>query len=125
MEKLFIDHTEDTPQVILDIENKNFSITGRSLPENAVAFYIPIIDWLKQLNKEVIPSFVFNIKLDYFNTASAKQITKLLLTLQNLSQTMDIVINWHYLEEDTDIMSSGMRFSKLINANIKLIPYQE
>lgn len=125
MERYFVDHTEDTPQVNLDLDNMIFSISGKSLPENAVAFYLPILDWFKQLNSDIITSFTFDIKLDYFNTASAKQITKLLLILQNCSKTISIVINWHYLLEDTDIMASGARFSKLIDANIKLIPYED
>ncbi len=48
MEKLIIGHTEDTPNVRFEPETGVFCIEGRSLPENAVAFYNPILDWLKQ-----------------------------------------------------------------------------
>ncbi len=125
MEKLFFDHTEDSPKVLLDADNKLFSIEGRSLPENAVEFYIPLLNWLKEYGQMPGASIIFNFKLEYFNTASAKQITKLLILLQQLSETIKVKINWHYYREDSDIMASGMRFAKLIKANIELIPYED
>ena len=121
MEKLFIDHTEDTPRVELNQEENIYEISGKSLPENAVAFYLPIITWLKEYNKNHSEAIIFDIRLDYFNTASAKQITKLLLVLQDLSENIDIKVRWFYLEEDTDILSSGLRFSRLIKVKIELI----
>ena len=125
MEKIDLERTEDTPKVLLDAENRLFEIEGRSLPENAVEFYMPIINWLKEYSELQNNNIVFNFKLEYFNTASAKQITKLLIVLQQLSENMDIKINWHYYRDDADIMSSGMRFAKLIKANIDLVPYDD
>ena len=125
MENLILSQTEDTPEVVFDIENNIFRISGRSLPENAVAFYIPLIDWLKEFGQSTISSMIFHFKLDYFNTASAKQITKLLLELQRIAETKNIDIKWHYYIEDHDIKSSGSRFAKLIKANIELIPFED
>ncbi len=125
MEKLILDKTEDTPQVIFDIESDKFSIEGRSLPENAVAFYIPLIDWLDEFGNTLVNDIVFDFKLDYFNTASAKQITKVMLKLQALSEKKNIKVNWHYFIDDIDIKSSGARFAKLIKVNIELVSYTD
>jgi hypothetical protein len=125
MEKLYFDHTEDTPKVLLDADNKVFSIEGRSLPENAVEFYLPILNWLNDYSKIPNASIIFKFKLEYFNTASAKQITKLLILLQQISEKIAVKIDWHYYREDADIMASGIRFAKLINAKIELIPYDD
>lgn len=125
MENLNLQHTEDTPEVILNSSDGICIIQGRSLPENAVAFYLPIIDWLNNYNDKVSKAINFDFKLDYFNTASAKQITKVMLTLQKIAQTNVVKIRWHYLTEDADIKSSGMRFAKLINADIELVAYDE
>jgi hypothetical protein len=124
MEKLFIDHTEDTPKIHFDVQDGIYLIEGRSLPENAVAFYLPIIDWLKNYELTQNKDFTFDFKLDYFNTASAKQITKVLIQLQQMAEKMNLKVNWHYYKEDADIMASGMRFAKLIKANIELIPFE-
>jgi len=125
MENLILRKTEDTPEVIFDIENGIYKISGRSLPENAVAFYIPILDWLTNFSNLSVDNVVFNFKLEYFNTASAKQITKLLLAIQTLAETKNVSVKWYYFIEDHDIKSSGARFAKLIKANIELISYDD
>jgi hypothetical protein len=125
MENLVLNETEDTPSVILDIDNKEYVIEGRSLPEDAMSFYLPIINWLKEFKKTDVDNMVFNFKLDYFNTASAKQVSKLMLTLQDLSEKKDVKIKWHFFIEDTDIRSSGARFMKLISTDIELVPYYD
>ncbi|HAM99484.1 MAG TPA: nuclear pore complex subunit [Marinilabiliales bacterium] len=124
MEKFIIDHTEDTPKVVLDAESGLFSIEGRSLPENAVAFYQPIFNWLTSYEENSKNPIAFHFKLEYFNTASSKQITKLLLILQQMAQKITVSIKWYYYKEDADIKASGSRFAKLIKADIDLIPYE-
>jgi hypothetical protein len=124
MERYFKVETDDTPRVELDKTAGVLTISGRSLPENAVAFYTPIFEWVKDYITEPNQITIFNFKFDYFNTASAKQITKLLLYLQNLAENHQVVIRWHYFKEDYDIQSSGARFAKLINAPIELIAYE-
>jgi hypothetical protein len=125
MNKLILNPTEDTPKIVLDTDNNEYLIEGRSLPENAVSFYTPIFEWLKNFRDSQINNLTLNIKLDYFNTASAKQITKILMILQGLSEEKNIKINWYYYIEDTDIKSSGARFAKLIDVDIELIPYED
>lgn len=125
MENILLDPTEDTPKVIFDFDSNQYSITGRSLPENAVAFYLPLIEWLRKFNSSEKTEIEFNFKLEYFNTASAKQITKVLLALQAISLNKKVLVNWYYFVDDTDIKSSGERFAKLIKADIKLIAYED
>lgn len=125
MENIYLEHTEDTPRVEFIQEKNVYKISGKSLPENAVAFYLPLIDWLKKYGVEHNEPLTLDIRLDYFNTASAKQITKLLLILQDLSEKLDINVRWFYLKEDTDILSSGLRFSRLIKVKMELIGYDE
>ena len=64
---------------------------------------------------------VFTFKLDYFNTSSAKQITKILLLLEKIAKKGEVQINWNYQKEDIDMKSSGNRFSKLLELNFELI----
>jgi len=122
-EKLIIDSTEDTPKVIFDAENKIFQISERSLPENAIGFYDSLLNWLTQYSKNPIELTIFDFKLEYFNTASAKQIAKILLILENIGKKKNVVINWYFKKEDADMLSSGTRFSKLINLNFNFAGY--
>jgi len=121
MEALYINNTEETPEVILDSAKKIFSLSHRSLPENAIGFYAPIFEWVEKfsLNPDADDiEFVFN--LEYFNTASAKQIAKVLLMLEKLSEKIDVQIIWKYRKDDVDMMSSGLRFSKLLNMEFEI-----
>ncbi|NOZ45296.1 MAG: DUF1987 domain-containing protein [Chlorobi bacterium] len=121
MDALIIDSTEDTPQVILDPKENNFILSERSLPENAIEFYKPIFEWLNKYKNDPNKLTTFNFKLDYFNTASAKQITKILLFLENLAINHEVKVLWSYQKDDLDMKSSGTRFAKLIKVKIDLV----
>lgn len=122
-EILLIESTEDTPKVIFDVEKKLFEISARSLPENAIGFYEIVLKWLNDYSNAPLDLTVFDFKLEYFNTASAKQLAKILLILESLTKKSKVVINWHYKKEDADMLASGTRFSKLIDLNFNLIEY--
>ena len=123
LEKLIIESKEDTPKVILDPASKIFEISARSLPENAIGFYDPVLIWLNNYTLSPIDLTVFDFKLEYFNTSSAKQLAKILLVLESMAKKNKVVINWYYKKEDADMLASGTRFSKLIDLNFNLIEY--
>ena len=70
MEALDIRATNDTPKVLLDPENDIFEISGRSLPEDVVSFYQPVIDWLEDYKDALNDYTEFVFKYIYFNTAT-------------------------------------------------------
>lgn len=125
MEPLIIEKTEDTPGIVLNPETNTFEITERSLPENAIDFYQPVFDWLKDYMYNPNDETIFHLKLEYYNTATAKQIAKILMLLEKLSTKSKVVIKWHYDSDDIDMYSSGSRFSKLINLNFEFIEHEE
>src|SRR3989339_514623 len=115
MEALLIEATEDSPKIALDAANNLFQISGRSLPENAIGFYQPVFDWLQNYLQSPNTESVFEFQLEYFNTASAKQIAKILLFLEKLSIKSDVIVKWYYKQDDVDMLASGQRYAKLIN----------
>ena len=84
--------TADTPSVILDADRGIFEISQMSLPEDAVDFYTPILAWLKDYAKDPNPETVFNMKLEYFNTASSKQLIQILLLLQDMKDKSNVLV---------------------------------
>jgi len=122
-ETLIIEAKEDTPKIVFDPANRLFQISASSLPENAIGFYEPVIKWLNDYSVNPIDLTVFDFSFEYFNTASAKQIAKILLILENIAKEHEVVINWHYKKEDSDMLSSGSRFSKLIDLNFNFVKY--
>lgn len=120
MEALRIEETEDTPKVVLDPENNVFSISGRSLPEDSVAFYTPIFEWLQQYTEVAENDMDFEFFMEYFNTSSAKQIAKVFLLLEKLNDKIFVQVIWKCRKDDVDMASSGMRFSKLLNLEFEV-----
>ena len=124
LELLKLEATEDTPQVILDPANKKFQISGRSLPEDPTEFYDPIIEWLDEYCTNPNPKTNFDFKLEYFNTASSKQIYKIFLRLKNLiDNNHELNICWYYQDGDTSIQQAGERYMRVVGVQIQLAKY--
>jgi len=125
MEPLRIKATEDTPEIYFDTKEEIFEISNVSLPENAVEFYAPILDWLKRYKLNPNPVTVFNFNIEYLNTASSKQIFELIFLIDKISEGSDITIRWHYDVIDDDMRSLGVRFTHLVKVKFELVEYEK
>jgi len=121
METLILEKTKDTPKVILDANNNIFLIEKKSLPEDAMSFYKPIIDWVELYCQSPNSETIFEFKLEYFNTSTTKQFAKLFLTLEKLVPDNNVIIKWYYDKNDLDMKLSGERFNKLLKLDFELI----
>lgn len=125
MEKLEFLEKEDAPYVVLDAANNNFMISGKSLPEDTFSFYNPILSWLKEYANNPNPKTEFNFKLIYFNTATSKSIVDILIILENMKKAgHDIMVRWHFPDDDEDIEDSGEEFANIIDVPFEHIPYE-
>jgi hypothetical protein len=120
MDILFIEGTDDTPAVRLDKKNGIFEIAGRSLPEDSVEFFRPVMEWLAEYKKQPNPETLFVIKLDYMNTASSKLIQDILLALQNIPGAR---IMWYFQEDDEDMENTGQEYSEFIHVPFEFRTY--
>lgn len=120
METLIIAATEDTPAVKLDSASGVYELVGRSLPEDVTTFYKPVFDWLAGAGS--IATMKFDVKLEYFNTASSKVILDIFSKLEGLKEDgVDVSINWHYAEDDEDMQEAGEEYSELVEVPFKLV----
>lgn len=121
METLKITGDDSSPDVYLDKERDIFIINGRSLPEDAIAVYAPIIKWFDTYIESPNANTLLDIRFEYINSSSIKQIAKLLALLQKIKDKgFGIKVKWHYAEEDVDTMQYGERLAKIINYPIVL-----
>ncbi|WP_026999693.1 DUF1987 domain-containing protein [Eisenibacter elegans] len=122
MENIHIEGTARSPYVHFNAETGELEISGRSIPEHAINFYKPLLDWLEQYmnNPKLQTKMVFN--LEYFNTASSKCILDLLRQLEKVQETnkTEVSVKWFYDDGDEDMEESGNDFKSLINLNIEL-----
>lgn len=124
MEPLLREATADTPKVHLDAQNNIFEISRMSLPEDAIEFYEPVVKWLEHYKKQPNDATTFVFKLEYFNTASSKQIIQILLLLQDLAKNSNVIVKWYYKDIDEDMQAIGEEYSQVIDVKFELIEYK-
>jgi len=121
MEKVVKQGTTKTPQVILDPEKGIISLEGRSILEDTISFYDPILNWLKEYVEES-HDITINVSFDYFNSTSARILLMLMQTAQGIKKKGKILtINWYYDENDENIRESGTDFASLVHEEFNFI----
>ena len=124
MEPLFIKEAEDTPKIILNKQENNFEISGKSLPEEVIRFYAPVLNWLDRYVASPNDKTIFKIKLEYVNSASQMTIHEILSVLERIKdQDKDIEVEWYFMEDDDEMRESGEEYSEIINIPFKFIGY--
>lgn len=119
---LIIEKESDKPEVSLDSNTGVMQFSGRSIAENAFSFYAPILDWIKKYRKNPCSFTEVIFNFDYYNTATEKQIAKIMVELENIaSDNNKLVIKWHYYEGDHSMLSHGLRFKELLTLDIQMV----
>ena len=113
--------SSDRPQIDFNLKDGMLRIVGRSLPEDAYSFYKPFIEWLNDYITEPPQMTVLTIDLEYFNTASAKQIYKIISLVNDVTRKASAKVKWHYDKGDRDMLASGQRFSKMCSLEFEFI----
>jgi hypothetical protein len=123
MEALIIIGTNEYPTIILDKEKKIFEITGQSLPEEAISFYTPVIDWFEQYNTEPLDETILSLQLEYCNSSSTKALADVMEVLEDLYKTgKKVEIHWLFVEDDDDMLEVGKEFEEIIRVPFRFIP---
>ncbi len=122
MESIFIEGTLKTPTVKFDGKTGVVEIKGRSIPENSIEFYKPLVDWLEEYAKKPLEKTQVNVQLEYFNTSSSKCILDVFKKLEAIHKSKhDVVINWYYEEDDEDMLEAGEDYESIIRVPFKMI----
>ncbi len=117
---------EYLPGIILDKQSGKFEISGKTCPEDAVAFYDPVFDWLDEYSKDPLEKTVFDFRLTYFNTVSSKILMMIMMRLEEMKEEgNDVKIRWFYPEDDEDLEEAGDDFSSMLEIEFEMIPYSE
>jgi hypothetical protein len=125
MDPISIIGTPKTPTVTFEANGK-LEIKGRSIPENSVEFYKPLVDWLEQYLSSPAPLTEVSIKLEYFNTSSSKCILDVFKKLEAIYKSgNDVVILWHYEEDDEDMLEAGEDYQSIIKVPFKMVEMSE
>lgn len=126
MDALHIKQTDDSPEVIMDQEGNRFIISGKSLPEDVVDFFQPVLDWLGEYRKNPNPLTQLDIKLIYFNTASSKMILDILMLLEEMvEEGKNILVKWLSLASDEDMQEAGREYGEMVDVPFEHATYDK
>lgn len=120
MDPLYIEATDETPQVQLDAKKNLFRFVGRSFVQNSVLFYDPILRWFVNYFKSPNSTTNIEFKFDYINSSSQKRIIEIILNIQQLNpNNKQVKVLWYYKADDEDMLEKGQEFAEYFN-----IPFQ-
>ncbi len=94
MEDLFIDATEQTPEVRFEAKAGKLFMAGRSLPEDPYSFFTPLKKWILDYVKKPAPKTEFTIKINYFNSSTSKYLLTFFRILEKHLDKKDLKITW-------------------------------
>lgn len=93
--------TASTPQILFDPNRALLEMTGESYPENALAFYDPLIDALQAYLKKPGTALTIELRLSYMNTSSIKSLIDILdLAEEAHLAGKTIKVFWYHDSED-------------------------
>lgn len=122
MESLTIEGTTKTPNVSFDASSGVLEVKGRSIPENSIEFYKPLVDWLEEYATGPLEKTAVNVHLEYFNTSSSKCILDVFKKLETIHKNKyEVQINWYYEEDDEDMLEAGEDYESIIRVPFKMI----
>lgn len=116
MGPLHIAATAKTPEILFDAEEKRLTLSGRSIPENAVDFYRPLLDWAENAVAET--GMVVQIQLEYFNTSSSKCLLDL---FKRLEACDSLEVLWYFDSDDEDMLEAGEDYDHIVGLPFKFV----
>ncbi|RLD68339.1 MAG: nuclear pore complex subunit [Bacteroidetes bacterium] len=126
MDALTIKQQNNTIGIVLDKGNKKFVFEGRSLPENTVKFFEPVMKWIEEYKKEPLDQTDIDLNFIYFNTSSAKIILEVLQEFDQIHREgKNVKITWHFMEDDYDIKEAGEEYESMVSVPFEYVEHPE
>ena len=124
MENLTIEKSKYTLEVNFDSSTGNLKMSGESYPENAVEFFQPIFEWIREYVTKKGKPIVLDLDLSYLNTSSTKCVLDIFEILERFhKEGGQVQVNWRYAEDDEDILETGEEISEDVELPVKFIAY--
>jgi len=130
MKFLRIESSKFTPGIILDPGHNALEFYGFSLPENAIDFYQPVINWIKELKGEIekypqkAKELNIIFKLVYYNSASFRQLVDIFFIFGEMyKQGIPIQIAWQYDSEDPQMAEAGKELGDIAHVPVNILAY--
>ena len=109
MQDLYIAAERDKPEVDFKFSQHRLALRGESFPENALAFYGPVVSALMEyLGGTRDQDIVVDIELRYFNSSSTKILLNIFRMFDQASSNDNTVhLNWVHDPDDDTVLEFG------------------
>lgn len=107
-----------TPSIKFSADGR-LEMRGRSIPENALDFYKPLLEWVDNYSRNPQAETTVHVQLEYFNTASSKCMLDLFRKLESVNSKT--TIHWFYEQDDEDMLEAGEDYEAIVNVPFKMI----
>lgn len=125
-ETLDIIPTAETPMVHLNAPKGIMSLTGRSIPHNAISFYRPILEWFDDYLMEAQEHTEITVKLEYLNTSSSKCLLELLKKAEQITEgSRSVEVKWYFETGDDDMQEVGEDYALIVNLPFEFVEVQQ
>lgn len=120
-----IQGSSETPEIKMDKNEGEIKFSGRSMPEDAKSFYAPLKQWMDQYSQDPQKGTNVIFAFEYFNTASSKMIMELIEMVKKIQENdPDLRVDWHYLEDDDDMLEAGEDYSDITGIEFEYFSYE-
>lgn len=119
MDRVEIAATEMSPSVRLEVQGE-MEFVGRSMMEDASTFYLPVHEWLRTYMADPSEEIVLRFDLTYFNSSSAKQLLKILMTIDDSELQAKVV--WSYPEKNDVLYDRGAELAIMVDIPFEFDP---
>ena len=124
MNNFYMEGSDKTPSINLDVESGEMEFSGKSIPENSADLYEPVLEWIDKYIENPAENTTFVVKLEYFNTSSSKYLLEIFRKFEELFKTgKKVAVQWYYELEDEDMQESGDDFRDILKIPVELIVY--
>ncbi|MDY0199985.1 MAG: DUF1987 domain-containing protein [Bacteroidales bacterium] len=124
MNNLYVKGNSKTPEI--DFKKGVLKISGRSIPEDALSFYQPVIKWLENYITQPEKLTNVSILIEYINSGSNRFLYNIIKILEKcFLDGNEVTISWYYEEDDDTIQNLGLDFKALFKVPISLITITE
>ena len=123
MKTLHINATLNSPEILFDVENREFVISGQSILPDVQEFYAPVLDWLETYSVKPPKNLSFKFNLNYYNLASAKRFMFIIYLLSKMRMKGCLVkIEWRFFKDDEFMREFGEDLSDHFDVPFTLVP---
>lgn len=118
LSNLKIEPRAKSPLIQCNCKSGEILIKGRSIMENPFDFYENLNNWIIDYTDNQTPKTTITIKFEYLNSGSKRSLFPI---FKNFKKINNLIVNWHYPEDDPDLKEVGEDFQSELEIIFNII----